>query len=563
MGNHHWPLERVRTQARTYGPIIIAYLLLTAFTAANNPGDTIHYAEDILRSDLFFDFGHLLWRPVGYLLSILTGPLMRLFVHTEPSANIIRTLLAINWLAGLVCVCLIRSLAALLTQATKFAADAIAGGFLLSYAFLNFSQTGSAYVPGLVFLLLSMHLLLKHSINGKLRPRVVWKSGIILALGISFWSPYILAVPGILLSPLFFAGSQRRRAFRFVALGVLAFCLSIILIFGSVALSLGISSLPELTAWITAAAHNLPAQSGPLRMGVGLAKSFVYLGSFGTTIKRYLVHDPYNPVSIQDLIQFHSLKFLVFYGLALGMLIGLLRTPLRRSYLWLWVLGSLPTLVFGVFWIGGAADRYFPLYPITFLTTAFVWGQPRQKAWLKTAAVTLLAMMLYSNIAATAKPIINREERAAFSRIQGVVSLLGPKDKIIVVGPDSVHQFVFRFPLHPSNLKGQLHWRMFYDLADAQSNKDWLKALPDEVSVVWATGGDVWVSSRVLELRPKSEWNWVEGNVPGMRWKDIQEYFSCLEFEKLDGVSDGFMRLSHSTYNLQVLKISQALDNWH
>ncbi|MGB9006381.1 MAG: hypothetical protein WCB96_11715 [Candidatus Aminicenantales bacterium] len=554
MGDRHWLPEQDRTWASTYGPVIVAYVIVTVLTAANHQGDTIHYAEDILKARLFVDFGHLLWRPVVYLIANLVKPLTRIIVGPEPYANIVWTLLAINWLAGLVCVCLVRSLAGLFNRTKKYGADLVAGGFLLSYAFLDFSQTGSAYVPGLAFLLFGLYLLVKHSIKSRKSSNVVWLPAVMLALGVSLWAPYILAIPAILVSPLFLPGPDKRRIFRLIGQSTAAFGLTAILIFAPVALSQGISSFAELKAWISASSHNLPSQSGLPRMIVGLAKSFLDVGHYGLSLKRYFLHDPYSPVSFIHLFQFHFLKVLVFYFFLITVIIHLLQSKEGRSLFWLWALGSLPAMLFGLFWIGGAANLYFPIYPVTFLILSYVSSQSHLLTWFKSTAIILLILLAISNISATAKPVLRQEQKTSFSRMQDLLPRLTPKSRIVVVAPDSVHQFLFNFPLHPVNRERKIHWQMIYDVAGSHPIRDWRKALAADTFAAWQNGGDVWVSGRVLSPRPKAEWGWVEGSVPGVSWKEIHELFSRLDFEKAPRNSDGFLLLKRSSPNEEILR---------
>src|SRR6266851_112039 len=95
---------------RRYGLVIGAYVLITLVTVPFFMGDTTGYASYIVRHD-FSDFGHYGWYLLGWLASELLMPLTRLFVGTSPMVNVTLTLVIINWLAGLMSVFLMRSLA--------------------------------------------------------------------------------------------------------------------------------------------------------------------------------------------------------------------------------------------------------------------------------------------------------------------------------------------------------------------------------------------------------------------------------------------------------------------
>src|SRR5262249_28048278 len=71
---------------------------------------------------------------------------------------------------------------------------------ITSEAFINFSQTGTSYIPALALSLTALDLVdvgytlpsRNHCIAG----------GVVLALSVGFWFPFVLAVPGVLLAPL-------------------------------------------------------------------------------------------------------------------------------------------------------------------------------------------------------------------------------------------------------------------------------------------------------------------------------------------------------------------------
>jgi len=66
---------------RRYGPVIIVYTAMTAVTGAWFMADTNDYALEIYHYTAglkgnFWEFGHLLWQPLGYAVFRLFGPLV-------------------------------------------------------------------------------------------------------------------------------------------------------------------------------------------------------------------------------------------------------------------------------------------------------------------------------------------------------------------------------------------------------------------------------------------------------------------------------------------------------
>ena len=61
--------------------------------------------------------------------------------------------------------------------------------------------------------------------------------------------------------------------------------------------------LQDLLTWISTASHGVDHIRGVSRAVFGFARSFVNMGRDGLLYKRFLLHDPYNPVSFGQLFQ--------------------------------------------------------------------------------------------------------------------------------------------------------------------------------------------------------------------------------------------------------------------
>src|SRR6266550_6632519 len=64
---------------------VLLYLLAAFFTGSYFMGDTVDYAQAIVahaagRDYFFWEFGHLLWRPLGFALFQIAAPITRAFV---------------------------------------------------------------------------------------------------------------------------------------------------------------------------------------------------------------------------------------------------------------------------------------------------------------------------------------------------------------------------------------------------------------------------------------------------------------------------------------------------
>ena len=81
-------------------------------------------------------------------------------------------------------------------------------------------------------------------------------------------------------------------------------------------------------------------------MVFAFARNFVNLGDDGRFFKRYLVHDPFSPVSFLQLFCLSLRKLALFYVFRLLVVIMLLRSWLGKRMLVLLALNSLPVVVF-------------------------------------------------------------------------------------------------------------------------------------------------------------------------------------------------------------------------
>jgi hypothetical protein len=106
------------------------------------------------------------------------------------------------------------------------------------------------------------------------------------------------------------------------------------------------------------------------------------------------------------------------------------------------------------------------------------------------------------------------------------------------------------FPFHPTF---QQHGEFVYSLGKG----NWRKTFADRALFVWSQGGDIWVSKCLLQVRPKPEWLWVEGEVRQPTWVEIYGYFSQLEKGRSVGGDDGFVLVLPSTQNEQILRTLQ------
>ncbi|MGH9900997.1 MAG: hypothetical protein ACRD68_04060, partial [Pyrinomonadaceae bacterium] len=350
---------------RRHGVALVAYVLATAFTNSAFMGDSNDYVESVMSfmsgaGHNFWEFGHLYWRPLGWLLSRVLRPVTQAFVGADERAGVMLTFLAVNWVAGLLCALVLNALLRRVCD-REWVANVVTVGFIFSNGFLNYAQSGCSYVPGLFFLILGIYILVR---DGD-RPERSWRTAILagtsLAVSVCIWFLYGWAIPAAL-TPAFFLYGNNAAQRRLVVRTALIFAVVGGLSYLAVIAHLGISNWAELKAWI--APHGAPDIKGASRMLFGFARSLINMGNDGAMMKRYLIHDPFNPVTISEIFRVSLWKFVFFYLVLAAVVVELLFSRKGRAVLGLLVVNAIPLIGFALVFLGGDLERYFGIYPV-------------------------------------------------------------------------------------------------------------------------------------------------------------------------------------------------------
>ncbi len=544
---------------RQYGLVVAVYILATWFTDADFMGDTIDYVTSIIaisegRNYFFWEFAHVLWRPFGWLISWLVTPLTRPIVGDNEYANVTLQLLLVSWLFGLLMVLSCYSLVKRLTG-RAWIANVVTIAMIFSQGFLVHAQSGTAYVPGLSLLFLGVYLLVRNGDEPKRPMLTAILAGAALALSLCFWVTYVLAVPAALVAPLFIFGFGRKRL-RLVLLTAVACGVFTALAYGAVLAHLGIYNVTDFRKWmaVSAEAAFIP-RGGIPRTVFSFARSFISMGNDGMIFKRFLSHDPFNPVSLSDLFRLSLWKLGLFYIFFAALTINLLRFRTGRQVFALLIISMIPVMALALFLEGGAVDRYLPIFPFMFLALAYSLSSDRSLRALNIAALFFFAAATITNVSVLAKPVLNRQQEIAAARIRDLQPRLKPQSLLLTANlRDDLVNFNRSFPLHPINLDREHRLRVGSIIAPgAESVSRWRKEFASAVLTAWNDGGEVWLSRRVLSPRPEPEWGWVESDDPRVSWTDLYNFFSQLEMGQSLGGEDGFMLLSRSLQNEKIL----------
>lgn len=539
-----------------YGLVLAVYVLATWLTNAAFMGDTDDYVDSAVAfvngvDYRFWEFGHLFWRPLGWLLSRVWLPVTQLRVGADTRANVMLTFLIINWLAGLMGVLALFAMLRGVCQ-REWVVIVVTGAFIFSHGFLNYAQTGCSYVPGLSFLILGLYFLVR---GGGQTARSTWRTAILagaaLAISVCLWFLYVWAIPAALLTSLFLFGFNKPQL-RLVAQTTLVFSVLSGIAYLMVIAHLGISDLAELRAWI--APHGAPDIKGVPRMLFGFARSFINMGQDGQILKRYLIHDPFNPVSLAEIFRLSLWKFILFYLMLAAVFVNLLRSMKGRRVFGFFLAAAIPVIGFAIVFLGGDLERYFPLYPMLFLAVAYSLCDERSLGAVRILTLIFLAILTFTNVRALSTRALNHQQAKAAARVSELQPLLKPHSKIFTVNwQDELINFKRSFPFHPINRDHNLRLNSV-----VTPNSPWLPRWREDFATetlsIWQQGGDVWVSKRALEPRPSADWNWVEGDDKRISWTDIYHFFSKLEMSEPLSSADGFVLMTPSPANEQFLR---------
>lgn len=537
----------------------LAYAATAWFTRAYFMADTVDYVSAVTLHDrgidyVFWDFRHLSWRPLGWVFLHILNPVMPSTAHEEPRIGVLYIFIALNCIGGLLSVFLLRAFLRRFSV-RAWAIECSAFAFLFSFAFLNYIHGGTPYIPGLMFTILGYYLVARSA-----EPDASWywkyAAALSLALAVCLWFPYSFAVPGALALPFFFP-NRGMQHWRTISVTTIACVLLGIFTYGAVLVHLHLYTVPAIMQWVGQGASSVAGVHGLDRTVFGFAHSYIEMGKDGVLFKRYILHDPYNPVSIRQLPRVSLWKLALFYTLLAAIVLTLVRSAPGRNILAMCVLAAGPVLVFSFFWFGGDIERYLPLYPAFFLALSSAIGGDRSKL-VRLLATVFLILALVSNVGALSRHKLEDQEQATVDRIEPLLPLLQPASRVVEVDiHDDLVNFSRSFPLNPVNRKSKLLNYPLLNPGTPQTQR-WRQAFAANVATTWNAHADVWISKRLLSSRPKADWDWIEHSDPNVKWKDLYEFFSQFDFgSDVDG-EDGFVQLPPTQKNAAIIDSLQA-----
>ncbi len=550
-------------------PIIgFVFLVLYAGTTQDTPGDTRDYITDVIRyklsggsapPSLLWEFGHLLWRPLGYACWQSTAPLTSMWFHGNPMMEVAAVFWAFNFISGLCLVFVVLAIARRL-GVKQTVAPVVAFSVLGCSAVLNYLHSGTSYIPGLALQMIGLWFVLKavQDDHGRI-VNAVW-SGFAMALACALWFPYFFGIPAILMAA-FLLPAHDNAQVRTERHGMVlfAYVLSATTAFGVAFFAAGavlahVASVSQLHDWIVSSGHGMTAHQRLLRFPTGLARTFFYLGDEGLTIKRFVFKDPYAPVNW--LVIAGGLWKIILVFLALGAIaVALFRNRNSRWALAVALGGIVPTLLFALLLFEtSSAERYLPMFA-GLVTAVCVLirnrGVPRLAVYL--LAVFVSAMIGVNLYAYAGKlPSEAKQSSARFALLHDHIDHGGVA--MVLSVSDSLGVYLDRHPFNPQNQPNALP---LYDVIGVHAHElgSWEADSSCELLQTWDTGANVLLSKRLVANAPKPDWGWVENDDPtATNWVHLRDFFKQLDIDANFGNADGFVQIARSAKNQRIVE---------
>lgn len=566
-----WKFDRRRY---LFLAISFVFLLLYTATVQDTPGDTRDYITDVLNYShnrgtapamMRWEFGHLLWRPLGYAGWRLTAPVTSVWFHNNPVIEIAAVFWAINFISGF---CLVFIVLAIVNRLgiKHWTAFAITSSVLFSSAVLNYIHSGTSYIPGLVLQLAGLWFVLKAVQDDRNRISNAVCSGLALALACALWFPYFFGIPAVFIAALVLPppATAQMRSER-SALALSGYVLAATAVFGIAFFAAGaalahIASVSQLYDWIWSSGHGISAHQRLLRFPTGFARTFFYLGDEGIMIKRLVFRDLYAPVNWA--VVAGGLWKIVLVFLTFGTVLAMLAR--NRNTRWTLVIalgGIVPTLLFALLLFEtSSAERYLPMFAglvtavCVLVRDGFALRSVKYLLILFASAMVTVNLYAYAGaLRLEANQSTKRFELVATQIRQGGVAM-------ILSVRDPLSEYLDREPFNPEDQPNALP---LYEIIGVHVPElgSWKADSSCRILRAWDTGANAVLSKRLLASKPNPEWGWVENDDPSVRWVDVRDFFRQFDIATDVGDADGFIRIARSLRNQKILSSSCPASN--
>lgn len=534
--------------------VVLTYVAILLFTQPADYVDSMNYAKHMVdhyhhvyppEADVFWDFGHPLLRPLGYLVwSLFRGASFAPF-HGNEYFGAASALIILNALGGLAAVYLL-FLLVLRVSGKIFIAGLIAIAFAATNAMMNYTQTGTAYPMGIAFQLAGLYLICGQSGRFELTRAIF--AGVALGLSICIWFPYVLPIAGILCFASLWGKPDWRARVPFVFQVALGICFTVVICYASIMLAGHVTTLHAAKEWVLRSRYGIEPTRGLLRVIGSIPRGFFWLGTGSTIWKQMLLHGNGNAVSAADLLRSGIWKLCAVYAILFLTFLALLKSREGRKLMISIAVAALPILYFAAFLFDPSPpERYLAVYPLLFCAFGLVLVE-RRSAWLRAAFAAFLVAMMGVNLHAMSRFGTDRDLAPVVARLNAVNARVGPNDRILVLtSTEGAYRFLEGRPFDVASRNRFLFTPVIEKNND--SIRVWKQGAASAILAAWQAGGHAWLTIQMLASKPKLEWNWVEGDDIRIRWVDIPNFFRTLDVGEPFGGPEGFVEILPSARN--------------
>jgi 4-amino-4-deoxy-L-arabinose transferase-like glycosyltransferase len=559
---------RLITMLRGIAPVILVFLLIVLLTEPAYLSDTARYINEIQNHrahlvgasrDPFWDFGHPAWRPLVNAMYDVAGGAVQNMRGGDGRQALAWLMIAMNMLATLAAVLLLWSL--LRRHSNSLAAGIASAAFLCTNAVLDYSRSGSSYIPALACLVLALWLIqLAHARqrSGEAAILPAALAGLSLGASVLFWFPFVLSLPAAVLYAVYGKAPAPLSRVKLAGIAVVSCGLTVAVAYAAVTQERQIHTFAGFKEWVASSSNDWSQTDKVKRAVSGIPRSFLDLGDDTLLLKRYVLHDPYTPIGIgRVVLASGTIKLLLFYLYAGAVVWVLWNRPGGRGILLLLVAGAVPVLLFAItLFEPGSTERYLPAYPFFFLAAACALAAEgrthRTLHWCM--IVFLIGVLCAGNFYAKADWRGAAAYRAFLARKNALEAQAQPDSMIAVI---NFWDPLYRYPaLRLLDSQAQPRNLWVYDVIEVANTRvfHWRQEFAAHVQARWSQGRQVWVSKRLLADKPLTEWKWVEGDTGRVHWSELREFFRSLDFASGAGGADGFVLMAHDQRNVERIR---------
>lgn len=544
--------------------VLGAYIFLLLLVRPVTYSDTFNYAKNIVdhynnalvpQDDPFWDFGHVLWRPLGCLV---WGPLRGWLADVFLGDDILgagTVLIGFSIVTGCVGAILLFLLAARTTRDARVAAI-VTIGYLSTNALLYYSLTGMAYVAGLSCQIAALYSLQRTLSEGRATLAGGVGAGCLLGLSVVIWFPYVLSLAGIFCYAALFVNADQNIGARPRMMALLGLAVGTVLVvapaYAAVIWKCDLTRLADVSEWISRSRYGKLPTRGLLRLVGSVPRGFLSLGEGNTEWKRRLFEG--RSLSLIEMVRIGVWKAILVYSVLAMTVIGLWRVRQGRRLLVCLLAIVLPLGYFAAFLFEASPpERYMAAFPLLFLGFSWIMAD-RQGVFAPLVLPMCFACLLVSNVSAMYRFRSEADLSSAQERLRSINQRVTPNDCIVLLTySDGVLRLVNSKPFDSISRNRYL----FYVGVPWGAAKPelWIRDLARRVQSVWEHGGHIWVSNRLLANSPDIGWGWVEGDDPRIRYVEFSAFFRSLNLGESIGGVDGFSEIARTEQNESTFRV--------